>query len=227
MLKNKVSNIKLRMLFFNKMAKDNNDSSNYDYGDGSYTAMSEGKKLKTITDAPHKSPGAFFASDNNDIDFPIDMQNEDSSNSGSIIGDSETFEKPDRLGPGVDTKPNDGIFPGSVGFGDIESYPASVPIGGISDKYLPINDFEGKTPDQLDFGRGYTEDYEPNDILNEEDLKELENKYITPAETDLFGLPDGIDPVSDLDADQTINDDTPNYGVTDTGRQMYEDKWNI
>lgn len=49
-----------------KQADDENDGPNFDYGDGAYTAMSEGKKMKTITDAPHKSPGAFFADDNDD-----------------------------------------------------------------------------------------------------------------------------------------------------------------
>jgi hypothetical protein len=45
-------------------ASDENDGPNFDYGDGAYTAMSQGKKMKSITDAPHKSPGAFFADDN-------------------------------------------------------------------------------------------------------------------------------------------------------------------
>ncbi len=49
-----------------RKSTDENDGANFDYGDGAYTAMSEGKKMKTITDAPHKSPGAFFASDEND-----------------------------------------------------------------------------------------------------------------------------------------------------------------
>lgn len=47
------------------VSKDENDGANYDYGDGAYTAMSEGKKMKSITDAPHSSPGAFFASADN------------------------------------------------------------------------------------------------------------------------------------------------------------------
>jgi hypothetical protein len=47
-----------------RQSGDENDGPNFDYGDGAYTAMSEGKKMKDITDAPHKSPGAFFADDN-------------------------------------------------------------------------------------------------------------------------------------------------------------------
>ena len=60
---------KARMAIFErimKQAADENDGPNFDYGDGAYTAMSEGKKMKDITDAPHKSPGAFFADDNDD-----------------------------------------------------------------------------------------------------------------------------------------------------------------
>jgi hypothetical protein len=58
------STIQARALFFCRIFKV--AGPNFDYGDGAYTAMSEGKKIKTITDAPHKSPGAFFADDNDD-----------------------------------------------------------------------------------------------------------------------------------------------------------------
>jgi hypothetical protein len=113
------------------------------------------------------------------------------------------------------------IGSGSI-IGDSSSYSNSVGIGGMLDEYLPQNDFEGKSPDQLDFGRDYTEDDEIPDNLDK-----LTNKYLNPAESHLFGLPDGIEPVSDLDADQTINTENPDYGTPDTGEQMYEDKWNI
>jgi hypothetical protein len=95
------------------------------------------------------------------------------------------------------------------------------------DSSLPQNDFEGKPPTELDFGRDYTEDVEFPGTLNEDDLESLEHKYLTPSETDLFGLPDGIDPVSDEDADVTVNNKNTYYGTPDTGRQMYDDKWNI
>src|ERR1700690_127738 len=44
--------------------------------------------------------------------------------------------------------------------GDSGTYSDSVPIGGQLDEYLPLNDFEGKDPTPLDFGRDYTEDDE-------------------------------------------------------------------
>jgi len=113
----------------------------------------------------------------------------------------------------------------------INSEPITVenePYGGLVGlgPYFPENDFEGKTPEQLDFGRDYTEDAEFLASLTEEDLKELIEKYLTPDETGLFGLPDGVDP-DGHDADQTNNGKNPYFGVSDEGRQMYEDKWNI
>ena len=113
----------------------------------------------------------------------------------------------------------------------IKSSPITVenePYGGLVGvgPYFQENDFEGKTPEQLDFGRDYTEDAEFPDSLTEEDLEELMEKYLTPDETGLFGLPDGVDPEGH-DADQTNNGKNPYFGVFDEGRQMYEDKWNI
>lgn len=93
-------------------------------------------------------------------------------------------------------------------------------IGGYLDEYLPEDDFEGKLPTTLDFGRDYSSD-EPVS------LDKLIEKYLEPAESNLLGLPDGISPISDLDADQTVTDKNPYAGINDTGRQMYEDKWNI
>lgn len=106
--------------------------------------------------------------------------------------------------------------------GENSSYSNSVGIGGQLDEYLPQNDFEGKSPDQLDFGRDYTKDSGRN-----VDFDKLMNKYMNPSEADLMGLPDGIDPNSDLDAENTINTENPYQGITDMGEQMYEDKWNI
>src|SRR5579885_961809 len=84
-----------------KTAGDENDGPNFDYGDGAYTAMSEGKKMKTITDHKHKGPGAFFAEDhevdNNDIDFPIDDQID-----SPILGDSGTYSDSVPIGGQLD-----------------------------------------------------------------------------------------------------------------------------
>jgi hypothetical protein len=209
--------------------KDNNDGRNFDYGTGLYENMDKYDSVKEFID---KSPLGYGRPkpkrDVNHIDFVFDTQREDSAEEGSILGDSESFEKPTDIGPAVGDIPNDGVFPGTVGLGDFESYPYSAQIGGLLDRYLPQNDFENKDPSQLDFGRDYeTEDNSPSSLLNDSDLEELSHKYLTPAETDLFGLPDGIDPPSDLDAEETIQTENPDYGITDSGRQMYEDKWNI
>jgi len=96
--------------------------------------------------------------------------------------------------------------------------------GGKLDEYLPKDDFEGKPPTALNFGRDYDETgpgRDHNDIL-----QKLFNKYLTPSETGLFGLPDGVDP-DGHDADQTEQVEEPFTGTSDIGTQMYEDKWNI
>lgn len=113
----------------------------------------------------------------------------------------------------------------------IKSSPIMVenePYGGLVGEgpYFPENDFEGKTPEELDFGRDYTEDSEFPDNLNEDDLEELSKKYLSPAETGILGLPDGVNQEGH-DAGQTNNNKNPYYGISDEGRQMYEDKWNI
>lgn len=122
----------------------------------------------------------------------------------------------------IDFPIDDQIESGSI-IGDSGSYSDSVPIGGQLDEYLTEKDFEGKGPEQLNFGN----DYADQDSKNPKNIDEIMNKYLSPAETDLFGMPDGIDPNSDLDAEVTVNNENPYYGITDSGRQMYEDKWNI
>jgi hypothetical protein len=105
--------------------------------------------------------------------------------------------------------------------GDSGTYSDSVPIGGQLDEYLPLSDFEGKSPDKLDFGRDYTEDEQTGD-LKDIDLEELTEKYLKPAEPHLYGLPDGIDPPEDLDAP---NNENPQYGETDSGNTLYDKMW--
>src|ERR1035437_8689936 len=72
----------------------------------------------------------------------------------------------------------------------ISSDPITVenePYGGLVGlgPNMPQNDFEGKKPEELDFGRDYIDD-------KEIDLDELEEKYLNPSEVELFGLPAGI-----------------------------------
>jgi len=94
-----------------KMAGDENDGPNFDYGDSPYTAMSEGKKMKTITDHKHKSPGAFFSDDHdiNNIDFPTDEQ----IGPNQFGFNEETVTDPYYLGP--EGPPGDMVtFPGAT-----------------------------------------------------------------------------------------------------------------
>jgi hypothetical protein len=94
-------------------------------------------------------------------------------------------------------------------------------LGGWLDKYLPEDDFEGKPDSALNFGRNYE-----NDEKSGVDLDELVKKYLGPDTSHgLYGLPDGVDlPDGDLGDPTNIN---PDYGTTDSGNTMYEDKWNI
>ena len=98
---------------------------------------------------------------------------------------------------------------------DSGAYSDSVPIGGQLDEYLTLPDFEGKSVDQLDFGRDYTEDEQVDKDLDFDDFIE---KYLNPAEPSLYGLPDGISPPEDLDAP---SDENPQYGTTDSGSTIY------
>jgi hypothetical protein len=108
--------------------------------------------------------------------------------------------------------------------GDSGTYSDSVPIGGQLDEYLTLPDFEGKSADQLDFARDYTEDDETEDDEKKEKgssfllNKKFLEKYLNPAEPSLFGLPDGISPPEDLDAPSNEN---PQYGITDSGNTIY------
>jgi hypothetical protein len=106
--------------------------------------------------------------------------------------------------------------------GDSGSYSDSVPIGGMLDEYLPLPDFEGKSSDQLDFGRDYTEYTEPKHPV---DIESIINKFLNPKEPSLYGLPDGISPPSDLDADVTISNRDSSYGTTDSGNTLYDKMW--
>lgn len=102
--------------------------------------------------------------------------------------------------------------------GNSGSVSDSVPFGGQLDEYLTQPDFEGKSVDKLDFDRDYTE----NEKAAPVNLDKLIQKYLNPKETDLYGLPDGIDPEEDLDADKTVNNSNSQYGTTDSGNTLYD-----
>ena len=100
--------------------------------------------------------------------------------------------------------------------GDI--YEKTVRMDGLTD-YLPLPDFDGKSPDKLNFGR----DYEPDSVNY--DLLDIINELYNPKETDLFGLPNGFEPEEDLDADKTIFTLNPSYSITDSGNTVYSNMW--
>jgi len=150
------------------------------------------------------------------LDFPSDEQ------TSPILGDSESFETPIKLGP---SSPDDTtISPGQVNLGDSESYPASAQIGGWMDKYLSQNDPDDKPESTLDFG--YDLNDEPPIGRSYSDLEQLEKKYLEPSPNHgLYGLPDGVDlPDEDLGDPTDLN---PDYGTVGPESLMYEDKWNI
>jgi tRNA nucleotidyltransferase/poly(A) polymerase len=97
-------------------------------------------------------------------------------------------------------------------------------MGGYLDEYLPENDFEGKDPTTLDFGRDYIEDQEPAEIPDHI-IDKLLKKYHAAPTHGLYGLPDGVDlPDEDLGDPTDLN---PDYGTLGPDSLMYEDKWNI
>ena len=155
--------------------------------------------------------------DINHIDFAIDEQINHQDQ--MIYIDEESYQPQEMIGPNGTSDLS--TYPGDVGVTDFGTYPYAAEMGW---EKTPLHnpDFEGKSDANLNIGRDYENDEEPSD-LNPEDLEELINKYLTPAETDLFGLPDGNDP-ADLDADQTIQVENPYTGISDISREMYSDE---
>jgi hypothetical protein len=121
---------------------------------------------------------------------------------GSITKNNILSRKSLLIKLGIDFPIDDNIKSGPI-LGDSGTLSDSVPIGGQLDEYLTKPDFEGKLPTELDFGRDYTEDADKSiNKINELQvlLDELINKQLSPKETDLYGLPQGISPPEDLDA---------------------------
>lgn len=100
--------------------------------------------------------------------------------------------------------------------GNSGTYHDSPQIGGQLDKYLPQVDFEGKLPNELNFGRDYIECFDSSKI----DIKKLMDKYLQTSEPSLYGLPDGINPKEDLDSP---SEEQPQYGTTDSGNTFYNE----
>jgi hypothetical protein len=173
---------------------------NYDLGTGLYDNLD---KYDSVEDfRKHKPKGQGALMDVNHIDFPID----------------------DQVTP----------IEGNMG-----TYVDSIPIS-YQENYTAEPDQDGKGEETLDFGEDLTNEEMPsgrpfesadpqpksNKVHKKIDLDKMEQKYLTPAETEIYGLPDGVDSEA-KDADQTISTENPDYGITDSGRQMYGDKWNI
>jgi len=162
--------------------------------------------------------------DVNHIDFPIDdMVNRQD----QMIYPEEAEYQIRRMKGDRYDYPSEG---NEMGLEDLNISLTSPQIAG-EHTYLPDPDFAGRSDEALNFGRDYDDETmspargldDPDDAL----LEKLFNKYLSPSETDLYGLPDGIDPNSDLDAEETEQTEEPYTGTSDIGTQIYEDKWNI
>lgn len=244
---------KARMAIFEKILK--KAGPNYDLGKGLYQEMSDGKvdSVKEFREEGNHGPGAFFADDNadhmlppkehgteiydwknslyqgtpgakkkkkdvNHIDFPID----DEVNHDSVVYPIEDEyeirrEKGDRYQYPSEGSPLDQ--------GSLNISMTSPQIAG-EHSYLPDADFAGRSDEALNFGRDYDDEPGPGRQTADETLQNLFNKYLSPSEDGLFGLPDGVDPEGH-DADQTEQVENPFTGTSDIGTNIYEDKWNI
>lgn len=100
---------------------------------------------------------------------------------------------------------------------DGEIYNSILPFSGQLSEYNPINDFEGKSPDKLNFGRDYSDSL--FNLIYEVDNKE---KPIVSGPIPLYGLPDGIKDIEEL---QNLFYDDPRYGITDSGNTVYNNMW--
>lgn len=110
------------------------------------------------------------------------------------------------------------------------TYQDSVPTAGFGDYSWSKSDFEGKLPNELNFGRDYTNDVKPNSInmakIKSDLLKLISNlidnyfdQMLSGKENSLYGLPDGISPTSDLDQP---NDQQNNYVTTNSTNTTYK-----
>lgn len=151
------------------------------------------------------------------IDFPIDEQIDHYNQ--MIYPEEGSYQSQEQVG-GADLSG----FPGDDGSEGFSSYTASIP-GSVNIDYTLKPDQEGRSNEALNFGNDLTENEESLN-LDHKSIQKLIDKYLTPAETGLFGLPDGIDH-ADFDTEQINETQNPFLGTSDIGTQPYQDKWNI
>lgn len=132
-----------------KVAGDENDGPNYDYGSGLYMNLDKYDSVDDFREHKPEGQGAFYAADDNDIDFPLDDQ-----------------INTELAGPMGEVSEDDN----PVGQANLS--------GGQLDEYLPEDDKEGKPPTALNFGRDYVED-EKSKPLNHKNIEKLLDKYDT------------------------------------------------
>lgn len=203
-----------------------------------------GTKIYDWKNSPYQgTPKAPKKRDSNNIDFPVD---EDINHDSLIRPEEGQYQPPRLVGPsGTDDRT---VQPGDTGFDSPQIEFTTPQIAG-EHSYTPLDDFDGRSNDALNFGRDYDDESAPvgrtwdesfaDDLMTEMqekdwDLDRLADKYddlddmdmLNPAETEIYGLPDGVEPEA-KDGVQTIQTENPFTGTLDMGRQMYEDKWNI
>jgi hypothetical protein len=111
--------------------------------------------------------------------------------------------------------PVDDSFKDPIQLEENNSIQTALPMGGLTDEYLPENDNEDKMPTTLNFG----EDYQ-NDGSEEETIEDFLSEVNT-SESPLLGLPDGLDS-EDKTADKTISNRSSDYGTTNSGNTLYD-----
>lgn len=213
---------------------------NYDLGSGLYENLDKYDSVedfKEHTPLGYKYPAKIKtekarAKDVNHIDFPVD---DDVNHDTPIRPEEGQYHVPKLVGP--EGPPGDmASQPGFQGSTETQIEFTSPQIAG-EHSYVPEHDFDGRSDDALNFGRDYDDESAPigrswdenSDDDKELDLDMLEAKYLPllqPHETEIYGLPDGVGPEG-KDADQTIETENPEFGIPDSGEQMYQDKWNI
>ncbi len=122
----------------------------------------------------------------------------------------------------IDFKIDDQIQSGPI-LGDSGTVSDSVYVGGLMDTTFPLPDFEGKTPEQLNFGRDYVEDQvaaKDKTTKKPLDIEKLIGKYLRPHESGLYGFEDGNSP-EDLDNPSNKH---PQADLTNSEINIYDDK---